>query len=216
MSRAWLAIYNLRKLPGAGRSFAGLNKTPWSGPSLRVMSFLAEYLPWRRKGGDAGARADVEAGAAAGRQAAVSDFMASLAGEDGPTYYDYPLFIQYLADVPLEHPAALRGSFGDTFGAAAKKLLELAGGKVYLADGRAYTPEALAPEFPELSVFRITLAESFAESPVSPGLWVETRRFADLRSLSRMRREIRNTGVADGRQAADVVAELLGLRPARH
>jgi hypothetical protein len=85
------------------------------------------------------------------------------------------------------------------------------GAPVYLADGRAHVREALFAEYPELIVFDIGIENAFAETEV-PGLYVETARFADLRSLSRMRREIRRTGLRHPRRDTNkLLAVLLGL-----
>ena len=54
-------------------------------------------------------------------------------------------------------------------------------------------------------------AEAFRESEACPGVWTETPRFAALRGLSQMRRELRRTGARPGLAAAAVVQALLGL-----
>ena len=92
----------------------------------------------------------------------------------------------------------------------AKKLCEVACGDVYFADGRPYTIESLNYEFPELKVFNITIAEAF-EMTTIPKIWLETKKFSNLRSLSRMRREIRRTGTTNGIAAAELIQVLLGL-----
>ena len=92
----------------------------------------------------------------------------------------------------------------------AKKLCEVACGDVYFADGRPYTIESLNYEFPELKVFNITIAEAF-EMKTIPKIWLETKKFSNLRSLSRMRREIRRTGTTNGIAAAELIQVLLGL-----
>ena len=157
---------------------------------------------------------------------AINDFMASLEGEEGPIYYSYPSFIRYLAaegSTARSYGANLCSDISETMSTVAKKLLTLAGSNggnggnaVYLADDCAYTYESLREEFPELTLFRIKTNDSFVESPIHPGIWVETRRFADLRSLSRMRRELKRTGVANGFKAVEVVKALLGLEPIEH
>lgn len=152
------------------------------------------------------------------RQQAVDAFMDSLEGAEGPTYYSYPTFVRYLtvAGSAFSYGEPLGGDIAETMAAVAKRLLALAGGAVYLADERAYVRETLRDEFPELTIFRIRLDEAFAESSVCPGLWIETRRFAELRCLSRMRRELKKTGIANGFKAVDVVKALLGLEAAHH
>ena len=95
--------------------------------------------------------------------------------------------------------------------AVAAKLRAAAGGPVYLADGLAFTANNLRYEFPELRVFQLSVAEAFTESLVCPDIWVETPQFAILRSLSRMRRELRRTGIRQGLQGAAVVQALLWL-----
>ncbi len=160
----------------------------------------------------------LDVGDAPAGQAALDSFMASLEGEDGPTYYSYPALVRYAATAPgpaggvAGYGPALGGALADTVGAVAARLLALAGGEVFLADGCAFGREALPAEFPELAVFRIRLDEAFAASPAVPGLWLETQRFADLRFLSRMRREVRRTGLSAGRRdVLELVALLLGL-----
>ena len=95
--------------------------------------------------------------------------------------------------------------------AAAARLRAAAGGDVYLADGLAFGAAALLREFPELQVFQLSLAEAFQESEACPGIWTETARFAALRSLSKMRRELRRTGARANLSAAAVVQALLGM-----
>ena len=91
----------------------------------------------------------------------------------------------------------------------AEDLQAAARGAVFLADGLAFTADGLQREFPELRLFGLGLGDAFAESAI-PGVWTETPRFAALRSLSRMRREIRRAGLCDVRGAA-VVQALLGM-----
>jgi hypothetical protein len=93
----------------------------------------------------------------------------------------------------------------------AKELLGVAEGDVYLADGTAFTADVLADEFIELALFRLPLADAFIESSIHPGIFIETRRFADLHLLSRMRRELRRTGLAAEPRSVNVVKVLLGL-----
>ena len=147
------------------------------------------------------------------RQAALDALMDAVDGDEGPTYYSFPSLVKYLTCGPA---SLVDGAFCDTLRAVSKKILNTAGAPVYLADGKAYVADVLADEFPELTLFRITLADAFVESRVHPGLWVETQRFADLHSLSRMRRELKKTGLANGFKAAEIVKVLLGLEPIRH
>jgi hypothetical protein len=136
--------------------------------------------------------------------------MSSLQAREGPTYFTYRIFLDYLLRPPS--PGGVLGvGFAETFDRVAARLLEISGGRVYLADGRAYVREALEPDFPELKVFRVGIDDMFVRSEAYPGIWVETRRFADLHSLSRMRRELQRTGVSQGYKAVDVVTALLGL-----
>ena len=162
-------------------------------------------------------------------QAALDRFFADLEAVDAPPGYTYSGFVEYLSD-----PAAAQTEAGAEAGDFAarmacrndpgasplrqvrRKIEQIVGPEatVYLADSRAYLPEALPAEFPELRIFNISLAEAFAETG-APAFRVETVRFADLRSLSRMRREIRRTGLraAGERQptAVQLVSILLGL-----
>ena len=89
-------------------------------------------------------------------------------------------------------------------------LRDEAGGTIYFADGHSYAREALECEFPEFKLFKLQLNEAFTES-ICPGVWVETPRFAALRSLSAMRREIRRTGLHPSAAAVDIMRALLGL-----
>lgn len=147
------------------------------------------------------------------RQAALDALMNTVDGDEGPTYYSFPSLVSYLTCGPA---ALVDGAFCDALRAVSKKILNTAGAPVYLADGKAYMADVLADEFPELTLFRITLDEAFVESRVHRGLWVETQRFADLHSLSRMRRELKKTGLANGFKAAEIVKVLLGIEPIRH
>ncbi len=110
-----------------------------------------------------------------------------------------------------KNPPSLLRSKNAQMTAVAAKLRAAAGGPVYLADGLPFTAKNLRYEFPELRVFQLSVAEAFTESLVCPDIWVETPQFATLRSLSRMRRELRRTGVRQGLQGAAVVQALLGL-----
>jgi hypothetical protein len=107
--------------------------------------------------------------------------------------------------------AGANGCPANAMVAAAARLRAAAGGDVYLADGLAFGAAALLSEFPELKVFQLSLAEAFQESEACPGVWTETPRFAALRSLSQMRRELRRTGARANLSAAAVVQALLGM-----
>lgn len=145
-------------------------------------------------------------------QQALDDYVGGLCAAHGPLY-SFARLTHYLTDAGAAraYGPALGGTYAALMAGIAKRLAELAGGPVYLADDHAYTREKLVEEFPEFRVFRIQVEDAFAESPVCPGVWVETRRFVDLRWLSRMRRELRRTGLAGGLKCAEVVAALLGL-----
>jgi hypothetical protein len=146
--------------------------------------------------------------APADRQAALTAFFDSLEGEDGPTYYAYQTFVYFLTRAR----PALDGEFRDTFARIAQKLTTVAGDPVFIADGAAYISETLPVEFPELDLFGLTLEEAFVRSESYSDIFVETRRFADLRSLSRLRRELKKTRRELGHNALDVVKILLGLQ----
>jgi hypothetical protein len=164
-------------------------------------------------------------------QAAIDEVFARLEGVDAPPDYCYASLIRYLSD-PAAAPtdsaraegdfAALMACRSDPARAAtprrvARLLAEAAGGApIYLADQHAYVREALPGEFPELRVFDIEIDDAFAQTE-TPGIWVETARFADLRSLSRMRREIRRTGLrCAGQDPVKLIAVLLGFaQPSR-
>lgn len=143
----------------------------------------------------------------ADRQARVTAYFGSLGGEDGPLYYAYPTFLFYLTRACTTYG----DEFNSTFARTAHELANLASGPVYLADGAAYIPETLPEEFPELALFGLGLADAFVESLTHPHVYIETRRFADLRSLSRLRRELKRTQLTLSRDALDIVKVLLGL-----
>jgi hypothetical protein len=142
------------------------------------------------------------------RAAAVASYYEGLGGADGPGFFTYPNFLCYLS---RKSTAFDRAAFSETFALMAKGLLDAADGSVYLADGMAFTDDVLRDEFPELSLFRLSMADAFAESHAHPGVFIETRRFADLHLLSRMRRELRHTGLVADKKAIDVVKALLGI-----
>jgi hypothetical protein len=138
--------------------------------------------------------------------------MADIEGDEGPTYYTFPSLVKYLT---CGSAALVDGAFCDTLQTVSLKILGAAGAPAYLVDNKAYVAEALADEYPELSLFNLKLPDAFVESRIHPGLWVETQRFADLHALSRMRRELKRTGLAgNGPKAAEIVRVLLGLGPA--
>jgi hypothetical protein len=143
------------------------------------------------------------------RQAALDELMRAIEGVDGPTHYSFSTLVTYLMSGPT---APLSGGHRGTLRDVARLILKVADGPVFLADGRVFVQGVLHAEFPELSLFRIRLGDAFSESKVHPHIWVETPRFADLRSLSQMRRELKKTGlVANGQTATDIVKVLLGL-----
>jgi len=143
------------------------------------------------------------------RQAALDELMRAIEGVDGPTHYSFSTLVTYLMSGST---APLSGGHRGTLRDVAKLILKVADGPVFLADGRVFVRGVLHAEFPELSLFRIKFGDAFSESKVHPHIWVETPRFADLRSLSQMRRELKKTGlVANGQTATDIVKVLLGL-----
>lgn len=180
---------------------------------------------------DGGGHVVVEAGQAAPpwrpAQDALDSLFARLEGAGGPPHYSYSALVRYVSD-PAAAPIDCARAVGDFAALMAgrsapawanssrqallRRIKEAAGGgAVYLADQRAYVREALPGEFPELGVFRIGIEEAFAETS-TPGVYAETARFADLRTLSRMRREIRRTGLRpSGADSARLIAVLLGL-----
>lgn len=136
------------------------------------------------------------------RQRALDAFMGCLDGGDGPACYSYATLVEYLARAC---PAPGLSEVDDALACVADRLVAVgceapAGDAppIYLADGGAYTAAGLAAEFPELRLFALPLAEAFVESVVAPGIHLETQRFADLRAFSRLRRELRRTGLAPG------------------
>ena len=161
-------------------------------------------------GASGGGGARSPGGRSPGGQAALEKAFAALGGAGSPIYYAYPSFVCFLAGDP-GCAGAGDGELGDRLHATARSLLDCAGEAVFLADGQAFTQAALRAEFPELDVFALRLEEAFLESPAVPGVWIETARFAALRGLSAMRRELRRSGAAAGRDALALVARLLGL-----
>ena len=180
--------------------------------------------------GDEATVIDVEAGRAPPPWRATQDALDALfdqfEGLDCPTCYSYRELVSYLANPAAAHVdgaraegdyAAVMACRSDPRGGsphrqAVQRIRRAAGdAPVYLADGRAFVRGALPGEFPELAVFNIEMKDAFAETG-SPGFYVETTRFADLRSLSRMRREVRRTGLRCGdRDPTRLIALLLGL-----
>lgn len=144
----------------------------------------------------------------AGTQAAIDRFMKLVENDsEGPICYSYSLLAKYLF---LHHDKF--DAFEETLGAVMGKLLEIgAGGDLFFADGAVYLRDSLPGEFPELDLFRISVEDAFVKSPRYANVYVESGRFADLRSLSRMRRELKKTGRVVPMEAAKVVAILLGL-----
>lgn len=93
---------------------------------------------------------------------------------------------------------------------SAAMLLQSAAADVYIAENRPYVYEALRGEYPELDLFRLNIEDAFVASEACPGFWVETERFADLRCLAPLRRELRKSD-ANAKAATNVVGVLLGL-----
>ena len=137
--------------------------------------------------------------------------MSRLENPEGPIYYSYLTLIRYLTNSRSETEAIDDVVFRETLSAIAVKMLDTAKSDVYLADGRAYIVESLSHAFPELDVFQLTASECFIMSKCHPGVWVETQRFSNLHSLSKMRRELRKTNVVDGLKSVDVIRILLGI-----
>jgi hypothetical protein len=150
---------------------------------------------------------EIEMATPADRQARLAAFFGSLEREDGPLCYAYPTFLCYLTRACTTYG----DEFNSMFARMARRLVSLASGPVYLADGAAFIPEALHGEFPELALFELELADAFVESLAHPNVYIETRRFADLRSLSRLRRELKRTQLTLSRDGLDIVKTLLGL-----
>jgi len=142
------------------------------------------------------------------RQHLLNTLMTEIDSDEGPTYFSYPVFLLYL--MRGAH-GVVAGEFVDTLQKLAEKILATANGDAYIVDGSVYVRDCLKKEFPEFTVFEITLEESFVESPIHPGIWIETRHFADLRTLSRMRHALKTTRTVDGMKMASIVKVLLGL-----
>jgi len=140
--------------------------------------------------------------------AAVADACAKLGGSDGPDFFSYPNFVCYLmrASSTLD-----RNAFAETFARSARLLLDAAKGPVYLADGTAFADDNVHEEFPEIRLFHLQMSEAFFESPVCPGIFIETPRFTNLHLLSRMRREMQRTKTVTTQKTLDVLKILLGL-----
>jgi len=93
----------------------------------------------------------------------------------------------------------------------AHQLLAAADGPVYFVEGVPYSAVSLAAEFPEIIIFKLKLAETFVESKICPGIWVESSRFVDLRSLAPLRREIKRTKMRCNQNVLQLVQLLLGI-----
>jgi hypothetical protein len=143
------------------------------------------------------------------RQTSLDLLMNWIDSADGPTYYSFPSLVRYLTCSGISRSSD--GLFYDTMRSISKRILKVAGAPVFLADGKAFVLDVLQTEFPELSLFRIAIPEAFVESRVHPGIWVETQRFADLHSLSKMRRELKRTGLTHEVPPTELVRLLLGL-----
>lgn len=128
--------------------------------------------------------------------------------QSGAGFFTYPNFLCYLTreGAALDHDA-----FADTYARVAQRLLTIAGTRVYIADEMVFTGEVLNQEFPELELFRMPLSDAFVESRAHPNIFIETKRFAGLHILSRMRRELRQSGRCAPPHSIEVVKILLGL-----
>lgn len=93
----------------------------------------------------------------------------------------------------------------------AYQLLAAADGPVYFVDGVPYAAVSLATEFPEIMIFKLKLEETFVESKICPGIWVESSRFVDLRGLAPLRREIKRTKMECSQNVLQLVQLLLGI-----
>jgi hypothetical protein len=124
----------------------------------------------------------------AASQERVAAALARVITPGAPGFVSFPSLVCFLSGPPDPPSPA-----GSPFAAAAAALFAAGEGAVYLADGRAFTPEALRLEFPELGFFfRGDLRAAFSESPAAPGLWLENQDFARLRAFAPMRRELAN------------------------
>jgi len=141
--------------------------------------------------------------------AAVAEACTKLGGASGPDFFSYPNFVCYLVRATSTMD---RDAFAETFARSAKFLLDATEGyPVYLADGTAFADDNLHDEFPELKLFHLQLSDAFFESPVCPGIYIETPRFMNLHLLSRMRREMQRTKTVTNQKTMDVLKILLGL-----
>lgn len=149
---------------------------------------------------------------------------------DGPLDYSYSGLIEYITDssiIPINNArdkgkfAAVMSTCRDsvrsryiTFRKIVQELKRASNNfKLYFTDGHVYVYESLIREYPELQVFNLSVDEAFYVSEVSK-FYVETSHFADLRSLSHMRREIKQTGLKNqDKNPIELVATLLGLTP---
>lgn len=147
---------------------------------------------------------------------------------DGPLDYSYSGLIDYITDssiIPIDSArdkgkfTAVMGSRRDsvrshynTFRKIIQELKRESNNfKLYFTDGHVYVYESLIREYPELQVFNLSVNEAFSKTELSK-FYVETSHFADLRSLSHMRREIKQTGLKNqDKNPIELVAKLLGL-----
>jgi hypothetical protein len=127
--------------------------------------------------------------------------------ESAPPLYTWGAFVRWLE----QPPGATAPELCAVMEKIAARLKEAArGADIYLADNRAYVADVLNWEFPELTIFRIDPARAFTRSATDARFSMETQHFANLRSLSGMRRELRRTKSADGLKAIDVLLAILG------
>lgn len=135
-------------------------------------------------------------------------------GVDAPAGCSYETFLEFVQMPEIVRSPGPLSHLWNNLSTMAADLIKGAGGRVYLADQGFYTREGLDEEFPELRIFSIPFERAFSETLV-PGIFAETQRFADLRCLSRLRRELKNSPLRpeynDPEKSVEVVKLLLGL-----
>jgi len=139
------------------------------------------------------------------RQDQLNIIMARINSAESP--YTYNMLLQFVAGT-VRH---MDSSILSALMSGVEQLQAAAGSSsIYLADGLAFIGESLDYEFPELSIFKLKLSDAFTESTRFEKIWIETAHFANLRSMSNMRREIRKRGLSDVAKTVQTVQLLLG------
>ena len=128
---------------------------------------------------------------------------------NGPSYYSYSSLVNYLLYGIL---IINDNIFKNGLYKISKKILKASNMPVYFADDTIFSQEVMHIEFTELKIFKITLNEAFIESKIHPCLWIETRLFSTLHTLSKFRRELKKSNIDYKEKSLEIVSILLGLK----